>query len=256
MIFKDAVYIGIDPPSGLTAIPYAALDNELNVIAVNKGELSEVAAFVGGQKSAFVGINAPRRPNKGLMKKDKVRDALNPRPRPGRWVSFRVAEYQLFQLNIRTPKTPSKVRDCPGWMRNGFTLYKRLAEFGFQDYPADDNKCQTLEVYPHAVCTVLLKKIPFLKKTLEGRLQRQLLLHSLSVDVPDPMRIFEEVTRYKIMQGTLPLDDLYSVEELEALIAAYTAWKAATAPDEITRLGDPKEGEVVIPSRDLKPKYY
>ena len=96
MIFKDAVYIGIDPPSGVTAIPYAALDNELNVVAVSKGALNEVAAFVGGQKSAFVGINAPRQPNKGLMKKDKVRDALNPRPRPGRWESFRVAEYHLF----------------------------------------------------------------------------------------------------------------------------------------------------------------
>jgi predicted RNase H-like nuclease len=141
-------------------------------------------------------------------------------------------------------------------MRNGFTLYKRLADFGFKDYPAEDQECQMLEVYPHAVCTVLLKKIPFLKKTLEGRLQRQLLLHSLSVAVPDPMRIFEEITRYKIMQGSLPLDDLYTVEELEALIAAYTAWKAATAPDEITRLGDPKEGEIIVPTRDLKPKYY
>jgi hypothetical protein len=256
MLFKNTVFIGIDPPSGLTAITYAALDKELNVIAVNKGDLSEVAAFVGGQKSAFVGINAPRRPNQGLMKKDKIRDALSPQPKPGRWISFRVAEYLLFQKNIRVPKTPSKVGSCPGWMRNGFTLYKRLEEFGFQDYPAEEHDQQMLEIYPHAVWTVLLKKIPFLKKTLEGRLQRQLLLHSLSVDVPDPMRIFEEITRYKIMQGQLPVDDLYSVVELEALIAAYTAWKAATAPDEITRLGDPKEGEVIIPSRDLKPKYY
>jgi hypothetical protein len=256
MLTRDTVFVGIDPPSGETSITYAALDKELNVIAVNKGDLSEVAAYVGGQKGAFVGINAPRRPNQGLMKKDKVRDALSPRPRPNRWTAFRVAEYLLFQKNIRIPKTPSKVGDCPGWMKTGFTLYKRLEEFGFRDFPGDDAEQQMLEVYPHGAYTVLLKKIPFLKKTLEGRLQRQLLLHSLSVDVADPMRLFEEITRYKLMQGQLPLEGLYSVEELEALIAAYTAWKAAKAPDEITRLGDPKEGEIIIPSRDLKPKYY
>jgi uncharacterized small protein (DUF1192 family) len=70
------------------------------------------------------------------------------------------------------------------------------------------------------------------------------------------MRIFEEITRYKIMHGKLPLEGLYSVEELEALIAAYTAWKAALESDEITRLGDPKEGEIILPSTDLKPKYF
>jgi len=113
-----------------------------------------------------------------------------------------------------------------------------------------------IEVYPHAAFTVLLKRIPFLKNTLQGRLQRQLLLHSLAVDVPDPMGIFEEFTRYKIIQGQLPLEGLYSVEELEALIAATLAWKAATEPDEITLVGDPKEGEIVLPTADLKTKYY
>ncbi|RLD06531.1 MAG: hypothetical protein DRI65_06590 [Chloroflexota bacterium] len=70
------------------------------------------------------------------------------------------------------------------------------------------------------------------------------------------MRVFEEITRYKIIQGQLPLDGLYSVEELEALIAAYLAWKAASEPDEITLLGERKEGQVVIPVKELKPKYY
>ncbi len=70
------------------------------------------------------------------------------------------------------------------------------------------------------------------------------------------MRIFEEFTRYKILQGQLPLEGLFSVEELEALIAAYTAWKAAVEPDEITRVGDPKEGEIILPGRNLKLKYY
>lgn len=256
MLFKDSVFIGIDPPSGETALTYAALDPELNLVAISRGDLSAVSAFAAGQKNTFVGVNAPRRVNAGLMKKDSVRDGLSPRPNPGRWTAFRVAEYGLFQKNIRIPRTPEKESECQGWMRNGFSLYKRLESLGFQDYPAEDRVQQVLEVYPHASYTVLLKRIPFLKKTLEGRLQRQLLLHSLSVAVPDPMRLFEEITRYKIMRGQLPLDGLYSVEELEALMAAYTAWKVAMEPDEITLVGDPREGEITLPSRDLRTKYY
>jgi len=255
MLFKEAVFIGIDPPSGEKPLTYAALDKDLNLIALGREDLTGVVAFVGGQKAAYVGVNAPRRLNQGLMKKDSIRDNLNPRPNPGRYTAFRVAEYNLIQRNIRIPKTPDKTNLCPGWMRNGFLLYKRLEEMGFKDFPAEDHKLQMLEVYPHAAYTTLLKKIPFLKKTLEGRLQRQLLLHSLSISVPDPMRLFEEITRYKIIQGQLPLDDLYTVEELEALIGAYLAWKAASEPDEITLIGERKEGEIVIPVKELKPKY-
>ncbi|MCJ7715195.1 MAG: DUF429 domain-containing protein [Anaerolineales bacterium] len=256
MLFKDAIFIGIDPPSGEKSLTYAALDQELNLIALARGDLNTVSAFAGGQNSAFVAVNAPRRVNQGLMNKESVRNSLSPQPNPGRWTTFRVAEYSLFQRNIRIVNTPGDVESCSGWMRTGFLMYQRLQDLGYKDYPAENHKQQVLEVYPHAAFTVLLKRVPYLKKTLEGRLQRQLILHSLSVDVPDPMRIFEEFTRYKILQGQLPLDGLFSVEELEALIAAYIAWKAAVEPDEITRVGDPKEGEIVLPGTDLKSKYY
>jgi hypothetical protein len=113
-----------------------------------------------------------------------------------------------------------------------------------------------LEVYPHGSFTVTLGRIPFLKRTLEGRLQRQLLLHSLDVKVPDPMEIFEEITRHKILQGDLPLKGLYSVVELEALIAAYTAWLAAHKPDEITPVGDASEGAIFLPAAEIKSKYH
>ena len=256
MFFKDTVFIGIDPSSGEESLTYAVLDKDLNLLAMSRQELSTVSAFAGGQKAAVVGVNAPRRTNQGLMKKDSVRDTLRPQPHPGRWTGFRVAEYILFQHNIRIPKTPEKVSDCPGWMRVGFKLYRRLEEMGFADYPGGDQPQKVLEVYPHGAYTVLLKRIPFLKKTLEGRLQRQLVLHSLAVDVPDPMRVFEEITRYKVLQGQLPLEELYEVEELEALMAAYLAWKATVEPHEVTLVGDPREGEIVLPAIEIKPKYH
>ena len=255
MFITDTVFIGIDPSCGEDSLTYAVLDKDLHILALSQQQLNTVSAFVGGQKSAVVGVNAPRRPNQGLMKKDAVREDLEPQPTPERFTSFRVAEYLLFQHNIRIPRTPAKVADCPGWMQVGFKLYRNLEEMGFVDYPDQKEGQSTLEVYPHAAYTVLLERIPFLKKTLEGRLQRQLLLHSLSVAVPDPMLLFEEVTRYKILHGELPLEELYSLEELEALMAAYMAWKAITAPDEISLVGDRREGQIILPVKDLKPKY-
>ncbi len=35
MLFKDTVFIGIDPPSGEKSLTYAALDKELNLIAMS-----------------------------------------------------------------------------------------------------------------------------------------------------------------------------------------------------------------------------
>ena len=106
MIFKSTIFIGVDPSASGDCLTYAALDSELNPIAVAKGDLAEVAAFAGGYKTSYVGVNAPRRLNKGLMKKDAVRDELSPRPNPGRYTTFRVAEYQLFQKNIRIEYNP------------------------------------------------------------------------------------------------------------------------------------------------------
>jgi predicted nuclease with RNAse H fold len=255
MLFKDSVFIGIDPSSGEDSLTYAVLDKDLHLLALSQQKLNTVSAFVGGQKSAVVGVNAPRRLNQGLMKQDAVRDDLKPQPSPGRYTAFRVAEYLLFQRNIRIPRTPAKISNCPGWIQVGFKLYRNLEEMGFMDFPAKNKGQLILEVYPHAAFTVLLERIPFLKKTLEGRLQRQLLLHSLSLPVPDPMLLFEEITRYKILRGELPLEGLHSVEELEALMAAYLAWKAASEPDAVNLLGDARDGQIVLPSKDLKPKY-
>ena len=40
------------------------------------------------------------------------------------------------------------------------------------------------------------------------------------------MDFFEEITRYKIAKGIWPMDLLYLPEQLDALVAAYTAWMA------------------------------
>jgi hypothetical protein len=69
------------------------------------------------------------------------------------------------------------------------------------------------------------------------------------------MRLFEEITKHRLLQGVLPLEHLYSTGELDALVAAYTAWVAALHPERTTHLGDPEESLVILPVANLKRSY-
>lgn len=248
-------FIGIDPTAGQRPFSYAAIDIDLKLLALGAGDIDEVLAFAAGQRQAYIAVSAPSRPNCGMMGQDDVRLRLTPQPRPGRWNNFRVAEYQLRQHNIYCPNTSAREEDCPNWMQMGFNLYRRLEKLGYQPYPLEQSPRQWLEVYPHACYTALLGLVPFQKSTLEGKIQRQLVLFDQGLNVSDPMRIFEEITRHRILQGILPEKELYSPGELDALVSAYTAWKAANHPEETISLGEPGEGMVIIPVRELKNSY-
>jgi hypothetical protein len=254
-LFTETIFIGIDPTAGKRPFVYAALDSDLNLLALGHGEINDVLAFAAGQQQALVAVCSPRRPNQGLMQKAEVREQITPTPRPGRWQKYRVSEYLLRQHNIHTPRTPARDKNCPNWMRMGFSLYRRLEDLGYHCFPAPEAKHQTLEVYPHACYTVMLGQAPFQKQTIEGRIQRQLVLYEQKVKVPDPMRIFEEITRHRLLNGVLPLEKLYSPGELDALVAAYTACLAATAPDKITTLGHAEEGLIYLPAAELQGRY-
>jgi hypothetical protein len=200
-------------------------------------------------------VCAPRQPNRGLMDLGEVRERLSPPPRPGRWRDDRMVEYLLRQRNISSPQTTASLEACPNWMQMGFTLFRRLEGLGYRTYPAEGATHQSLEVYPHACFTVMLGQAPFPKHTLEGRIQRQLALYERKINLPDPMRFFEEITRHKLLKGVLPDDDLYTPGELDALIAAYAAWLAANRPGEVTLLGEAGEGQMVLPVAELKARY-
>ncbi len=254
MLFANLTFIGIDPTAGQRPFSYAALDGDLQMLALGQGDLDDILAFVAGQRQAYVAVNAPVRPNQGLLANPQVRQSLNPPPRPGRWLDFRVAEYLLRQHNIVIPQTSADEQDCPNWMQMGFKLYRRLEALDYLPYRAEEARRQYLEIYPHASFTMLLEVLPFPKHTLEGRIQRQLILYALNINVPDAWLFFEEITRHRLLKGILPADELYSPGELDALVAAYTAWLAANQPDQVCLVGDAREGQIVLPG-ELKPRY-
>ncbi len=256
MFFTDSVYVGIDPASGHKAFAYAALDRELNLITLADGEMEDLTAFLGAQRAAVVAVNAPSCVNQGLVRKKLERQSLTPGLRQIRGAEFRLAEYDLRQRGISVTGTPARQELCPAWMQSGFALYAKLSKMGFEPYPSKEGSgYQWLETHPHACFCALLEQSPLPKPTLEGRLQRQLLLYERKLRIKDPMVFFEEITRFKLMKGILPNDLIYPAEMLDVLAAAYTAWLAANHPENIIMIGDSQEGQMVLPVQELKEKY-
>ena len=253
MLFTDSTFVGIDPTSGRKSFTYAALDKDLHLIALADGEMEDVVAFLAGQESATVAINAPAGVNRGLVRDKIKKEMLTPHKIRG--AEFRLAEYQLRERGIAVTGTAASAALCPAWIQVGFELYRKLGKTGFKKYPEKESPYQVLETHPHACYCVMAGQVPLAKPSLEGRLQRQLILYEHGLHVKDPMDFFEEITRYKLSKGIWPMDLLYLPEQLDALVAAYTAWLAANKAERISLVGDEREGFIVLPEKELKEKY-
>jgi len=255
MLFDATLFIGVDPSGGRKPFTYAALDHNGRLAALKDGEIEDVLAFLGGQRSAVVAVNAPARPNLGLVRQQEVRDSLPPLRVSGRSLDMRLAEHQLRERGINVSMTPARKELCTNWVQVGFDFYRRINTAGFQPFPTPEATHQWLETHPHAVFCVLLGQNPLPRSALEGRLQRQLALYEQGLGLHDPMDFYEEITRHKLLRGALPLEQVYSAEELDAIAAAYTAFVAARHPEKIVKIGDPAEGQVVLPVVELKARY-
>jgi hypothetical protein len=247
MTLQSITFLGVDLSLGRRPFTFAALDEEQHILVLGEGELVDALSYTAGLPQAVVAVNAPARLNNGCMAEPVFRMGLEPQPPRGRWNDLRVAEYLLVQQGLSVPYTPARLEHCPLWMRTGFRFYQALeTELEYQPYPQDGGR-RWLEVQTDACYAALLGIRPFPAPTLEGRIQRQLALQELKLKVPDAMDLFEEITRYKILHGILPLDNLYSAGELSALAAAYTAWLAGNQPERLHTLGEAAEGLLYLP---------
>jgi hypothetical protein len=253
MFFTEKTFIGIDPTASRHPFTYAVLDQDCKLVALAAGELDEVLAFLGGQPAACVAVNAPPRPNQGLVRAKLEKESLTPSHLRG--VDMRMAEYELRARGITVSPTPGRSESCPAWMQMSFEFYRRLAGLGFKPYPSEGGTHLWLETHPHAAFCALLGQVPLPKPTLEGRLQRQLVLYEEEVGIKDPMEVFEEITRHKLLRGILPSELIYAPEELDALVAALTAFQALEKPDRVCVHGTQPEGQIILPVPGLKEHY-
>lgn len=255
MLFDAFLFVGVDPTGGRKPFTYAALDQNGKLVALNGGEMEDVLAFIGGQPGALLAINAPPRPSMGLIRRDQVRQSLPPLQISGRSLDMRLAEHHLREHNINVSMTPARREMCSSWVQTGFEFYKRLEPLGFKLFPDLESNFQNLESHPHASFCVLLGQNPLPRTNMEGRLQRQLALYEEGLGIRDPMDFFEELTRHRLLRGVLPVEKIYTAEELDAIVAAYTAYVAGRHPERVMHIGDESEGQITLPVDQLKPKY-
>jgi hypothetical protein len=242
------VFIGIDATAGRRPMNLAVLGHDLRVLYQGVGTAAEVLALVLEHPAATVAVDAPQFLNAGVLRDPAQRKQLGLKS-PRGWEGYRVCEWELRRRGMGLYATPSAQSTAPAWMRAGFELYAALKLAGYVTYaPGNAEPRQVLEVHPHACYTVLLGRVPLLKSTLEGRLQRQLVLHRARLGgVADPLRALEELTPHALLAGQVDLPGLLDHDALDALVAAYTACLAARVPPAVTQVGHPADGEIVLP---------
>lgn len=246
------VYIGIDISIGPKPVTFIALDLDQQAMAIGEGDVPDALAYAAGQMNgALVAVNAAACPNKGRMKRADVRKGLTPPPPKGKYTALRQAEYELIRAGMEVPETPSSAEKSLPWVRRGFTLVEKLETMGYVPFPNENKPDQPirqwLETNADAGFWSRLGVVPLPSGTLEGRIQRQLALKDEELKVPDAMDFFEEVTRYKILKSNLPTQNIFPQAEINAWMAAHTAWLAVNAPEKIKAYGEPEEGVIFLP---------
>ncbi len=220
-------YIGIAYCGGQKPLAIACLDGRQKVQALSIGRLKDIYAFCAGQAEALVVCGLPlSRPTSGDQ---------------------RPVELELNQRGLPTYHTSAEAQSYHPASRLGAELAELFSTLGYSQNLESDTSCLFMESHPAAAFQHLLGLRPFDSHTLEGRLQRQLLLFERELPIPDPMDFFEEVTRHKLLHGILPTRDLYAPPELDALVLAHTAWLAANQPEDILTLGDISSAQILLP---------
>ncbi len=249
--------LGLAPSAHRRTFTYAALDGALRSVGAGRGSLVEVLSFVGPHAEVVAAAAGPSGPNAGLLAQPEYRAARGLPPGGTNWSGCRVAEYELRRRGLPAPLTPGPGQ-APRAAQVWFDVHTALHGAGFQAYAPEATAArQVLEVPPTAAYASLLGHLPFQHDSLEGRLQRQIVLYDEGLAVADPLDAIEEVTRHHLRAGTLQLPGLLTPDELAALALAFTAHLAARRPQQLTLLGDPAEGQIAlpVPAASLKEHY-
>jgi hypothetical protein len=250
---SNRIFAGVDTSSGARPVTAAALSPRLEVQFIRNLTVEEAAAELSGLGEISLAIGGP------LSAHPSFADAFSPSGkalRRGKPDRAREAEAEIRRRGIPIRRLPAEEGAAPASVRAGFQLARELSERGFLDGEAARGSPRFLmEAQPAACAAVLLGRLPFARATLEGRIQRQLLLLRERVALPDPMESLEEMTAHHILSGRLSLRGICKPEELDALLAAYAAWRAFCLPETVTWLGRDSDGWICLPAKQLLDKY-
>jgi hypothetical protein len=121
----------------------------------------------------------------------------------------------------------------------------KISQVGFESFSNKNSAKQWLETKAQDCFRALGGQTPLPRRTLGGQIQRALILYDQGLQIKDPMEFFEEITRHKLIQGMLPLENLYTPRELDALASAYLAWMAVNRSAQLVA-----KAEFLLPSQE------
>jgi predicted nuclease with RNAse H fold len=250
---SDRVFAGIDLSAGRQRLTVALLSARLDVRSIMQQSVEEAVDALTSFAEITVAVGGPIR-SVGIETEEQA--PMGEALRKGALPKKRVAEAELARRGISVRRTPGLESTAPAWMRSAFHLARELRARGVvEEKDARESPRTMIEVHPTASAAVLLGRLPFGRLSLEGRIQRQLILLREKVALPDPMDALEELTAHHILSGCLALEGICRADELDALLAGFTAWRAWSSPEAVTWLGSDSEGWICLPVKEIFDKY-
>jgi len=202
-----------------------------------------------GRGQAVVAVDAPSGPRLDLLAPGAPLRGTLGLP-DGRYERMRVCDALLYRRGLPlypVPPAGQAPRGWEEWIGVGFTVFAELAHLGLYRPAVGDGTVagvvdaaalrfgRLCETYPDAVFCALLGHRPSPKRTPWGLQQRIAALRLKGVRDADG----------GLWHRTL--------DELDACAAAYSAYALAAGPG--LWVGDPREGVIVLPIRELLPRY-
>lgn len=223
-----SAFVGVDAGAGRKPFTFVVLDAGQKLRTVGGGQAVDVLSYLAGLGDALVALSPPWRGG---------------RPIEGQPSSLQLPSIHLSALGLDTqaqlPLPGSEaVPPCPSWMTATCSLLARLRELDCRPFPSEGAARQWFEAPAETGFRSLLGVEPFPAGILEGRIQRQLVLSDLELDVPDAMEFFEEVTRFRLLRSQLPYERILPQPELNAWMAAACASFAVHEPARLRSAGE------------------
>jgi hypothetical protein len=247
MSSENRAFMGIDLTNQRSYFTCAVLDSSRQITFCGTISPLEWQSLLSKNLDTLAAINSPLTLNGGFMADPDYRITLTPVPPKSRFTNLRVCEYQLLNQGISTSRTSADVSRFSPALQRAFQFTSDLGLNGFQFWPSANSRYQMVETQADAAFQSMLGIKPFTGSSLEGRIQRQLLLQNKGIAVPDAMGFFEEITRFRLLSGKLPDEKILPLPSLNALVAAYTAWVVLNRPSDYIRFGEPNESILYIP---------
>jgi hypothetical protein len=238
-------YIGIDVQAAHKPYYYTALDENLEEIACGHGRLADVLAYLAGQSSALVAINGPV----WVPQSETVfsQAGLFGGEQPAGFGSHRGVDIEMASRGYPVIPVPPTGKKAPIWMDRSLELAIEVKILGYSLKGRSQSDHAFFETNTDAAYQLITGTPPYDSRSLEGRLQRQLLLYEFGFPLKDPMVFLEEFTRYRLRTSNVPLNQIGVAHELRAMMAAATAWLVDNRPETLEYLGPSDEPVIILP---------